>query len=86
MNKPTKSLIDTKMDNITPNSPSNKPFDSQAIYQETLTDMIKTAKKKGWKEWTWHEVLRLNEDNSGLFTGIKDDFLKVMQNEKKGKT
>jgi hypothetical protein len=74
------------MDNTTPNPPSNKPFDSQVIYQETLTEMIRTAKQKGWKEWTWHEVLRLNEDNSGLFTGIKDDFLKVMQNEKKGKT
>jgi hypothetical protein len=86
MNKPIKSLTDKKKDNITPNLPSNKPFDSQAIYQETLQDMITTAKKKGWKEWTWHEVLRLNEDNSGLFTGIKDDFLKVMQNEKKGKT
>lgn len=86
MNKRTESLTNTKKASFIHTTPSTQPFNAQVIYQETLKDLIRLAKKRGWKEWTWHEVLRLNADTSGLFTGIKDDFLKAVKNAEASKT
>lgn len=36
----------------------------------------------GWKAYIWNNIQEIDADPSGLFTGIKDDFLKQI-NEKK---
>jgi hypothetical protein len=47
------------------------------------------ALNPGWKAYVWHQIQELDNDPSGLFTGIKDDFLKQIQkakNENEGKS
>ena len=87
MSKPTEYLTSTVMDAaITQPKQLTQPFDLQAIYQKYLDHLIKLAKQKGWKEEAWRFAQELDTDQSGIWTGIKDDLLKAMQHEKKGKT
>lgn len=55
------------------------PFNPQAIYQEILQWNLKMAHHPGWKAYIWNNIQEIDADPSGLFTGIKDDFLKQIQ-------
>lgn len=64
-------------------------FNSQAIYQETLKYYVELAQKPGWKAYVWKEIQDMDIDHSGLFTGIKSDFLAEIEkakNEIKGQS
>ena len=79
MNKPTESLTSTVMDATTPPKPLTQPFNGQAIYQTYLAYLIHLAKQKAWKDDAWHWAKQLDADQSGLWTGIKDDLIKAMK-------
>lgn len=36
----------------------------------------------GWKAYVWKEIQNLNNDQSGLFKGIKEDFLRQIEQQK----
>ena len=74
-------MINTKSGSSIPCPSSTRPFNSAEIYQKELEWLVYLAKKKGWKEYVWGEVKRLDADPSGLWTGIKDDLVKEMKNE-----
>jgi hypothetical protein len=73
-------LINTKKELSIPCQPSTGPWNSAEIYKKELEWLVYLAKKKGWKEYVWGEVKRLDADPSGLWTGIKDDLVKEMKN------
>jgi hypothetical protein len=54
-------------------------FDQEAIRKRVFADHVRLCKNPSWKEWAWHEVKRL--DNEELFKGIKDHVLKEMKND-----
>lgn len=54
------------------------PFNSQAIYQTTLMHYVKLGQQKGWKAYVWGQIQELDNDTSGLFKGIKEEFLAEM--------
>jgi hypothetical protein len=58
------------------------PFNPQAIYKETLEWHLKLALNPGWKEYIWHSIQQINNDPSGLFKGIKEEFLKQINEQK----
>lgn len=62
-------------------------YDSQAIYQTTLTYYVELGQKPGWKTYVWKEIQDMENDPSGLFKGIQADFLNQIKkaiNENKG--
>ena len=79
MNKPTESLTNIEKDSFTPTTPSTQPFNAQAIYQTYLNYLIHLAKQKAWKDDAWYWAKQLDADQSGLWTGIKDDLIKAMK-------
>ena len=79
MNKHTESLINTKKVSFTQTTPSTQPWNAQAIYQTYLAYLIHLAKQKAWKDDAWHWAKQLDADQSGLWTGIKDDLIKAMK-------
>jgi hypothetical protein len=79
MKMQNESLTDTKKEAMnTLCSPSIEPYISaETSYRNKLEWLVKLANTKGWKEYTWHRAKELNEIQ--LFTGIKDDLVKIMR-------
>jgi hypothetical protein len=68
--------MNTKKDNVTPCSQSIEPYSSVEIYERWMTRCLTLAKEPGWKAHIWWTVKDLDADQSGLFTGFKEDFLR----------
>lgn len=52
-------------------------FDQEAIRASVFADMVRLCRLPAWKEWAWHEVKRMDEED--LFRGIKAHVLKEMK-------
>jgi hypothetical protein len=46
--------------------------DLSTIYETTLAHLIAMAKVEGFKAYAWKRAQALDEDQSGLFTGIAE--------------
>lgn len=46
--------------------------DLSTIYETTLAHLIAMAKVPGFKAHAWHRAQKLDQDPSGLWTGIAD--------------
>lgn len=44
------------------------------------------ANHPGWKAYIWQNIQEIDNDTSGLFKGIKDDFLKEINAQKSQQT
>lgn len=44
-------------------------------YQTQLQWLVKLARLPGWKEHAWHRAKALEADQSGIWTGIKQDLI-----------
>jgi hypothetical protein len=73
--------MNKKNDIVIPCSPSPEPCGSQGIYQRWMQHCLKLAKHPGWKEQIWWTVKDLDADESGLFTGFKEDFLRRINDD-----
>jgi hypothetical protein len=51
-------------------------FDQEAIRNRVFADMVRLCRLPAWKEWAWHEVKRMDEQD--LFRGIKNHVLEQM--------
>ena len=61
------------------------PFNAQVIYQKELDHLLRLAKQKGWQDYVWEEVKELDKHPSGLWKGIRADFVKAVKNDKERK-
>jgi hypothetical protein len=52
-------------------------LDPESIRTRTFAEMVRLCRLPAWKEWAWHEVKRMDEDD--LFKGIKAHVLKEMK-------
>jgi len=52
-------------------------FDQEAIRAAVFANYVRLCKLPGWKDYAWHEVKRLDEQD--LFKGIKDHVIKEMK-------
>jgi hypothetical protein len=75
--------MNTKKDNATPCSQSIEPYSSVGIYERWMSHCLKLAKDPAWKAHIWWRVKDLDSDDSGLFTGFKDDFLRRIKDEQR---
>ena len=53
-------------------------FDPEVIRARVFADMVRLCCLPAWKDWAWHEVKRMDEDD--LFKGIKAHVLEEMKN------
>ena len=51
---------------------SSPSLDLHGAYQRQLEHLIAMAKVEGFKAYAWKRAQALDEDQSGLFTGIAD--------------
>ena len=51
-------------------------------YRETLDHLIQMGLKKGWEAYTWNRVKNLQNDPSGLWVGIEQQFLREIKDAK----
>ncbi len=51
---------------------SSPSLDLSGAYQRQLDHLIAMAKVEGFKAYAWKRAQALDEDQSGLFTGIAD--------------
>ena len=63
----------------TPLSKSQKPFGSQATWEEhyrnTLNHLLTMAQVKGFKAYTWRRVMEIENEENGFYRGIQEEFL-----------
>jgi hypothetical protein len=52
-------------------------FDQESIRNRVFADMVRLCRLPAWKEWAWHEVKKLDEED--LFRGIKSHVLGEMK-------
>ena len=75
MNKQNKSLTNTKKVEFS----CHEPFDRHLAFQNSLNHLIRMGLMKGWKQHTWYRVQELENDPSGLWRGIQQEFLREIE-------
>jgi hypothetical protein len=63
-------------------SSSQPPFVKPLFFQETLNHLIHMGMTKGWKHYTWSRVQALEDDPTGVFKGITEQFLQGIEDAK----
>ena len=64
------------------NCSSPEKFDRHLAYRKTLDHLIQMGLSKGWKGHTWYRVQELENDPSGLWKGIQEQFLREIEDAK----